>query len=61
MLPEYGFHVSRDLALSERMVSSNFGEVSSSVAHFALFLKAARVKSVFLRHGICSTKSGASW
>jgi ergosterol biosynthesis ERG4/ERG24 family protein len=56
--PEYGIHVSRDLALSKRMVSSDISEIFT-VTHFAL--EVAKVKSVFHRHGICSTKSGASW
>ena len=55
---EYGIHVPSNLVLSERMVSCDFGEMSSS-SDFAL--EAAKVKSVSLRHGICSMKSGASW
>jgi hypothetical protein len=55
---EYGVHVSRNMALSERMVSSDLRELFSP-AHVAL--KAVKAKSVFLRHGTCSTKSGVSW
>ena len=55
---EHGVHVSRNVALSERMVRSDLDEVFSA-AHVAF--KVVKVKSVFLRHGICSTKSGVSW